>query len=130
MEQDKIAEAGWEKEFDLAFDTPHSQMTHIGGKVKSRDCDVCKESREKNPRRYSKTFLTESNSYWNDALYQDVKSFIRITLRTSNLQLIERVEREIEAIALEAGDGMWTQGQVTDEIRCRASSLKQELEGK
>ena len=68
----------WEEKFEMAFNTAHSDMVHIGNNsIRRRECVVCQQNKKTNPKGYYKTYLSEQKCYWNDELYQDVKAFIR-----------------------------------------------------
>lgn len=69
------------EEFEKRFNRRHSQMTHIGSKVKAKDCPVCVEDRAKNPKGYYRTFLTEQRHYWTREMFDDVSAFISETIR-------------------------------------------------
>ncbi len=89
-----IEEAG--KLFDEKFDKVHNQFTHLNDREGKLSCETCKRQRELNPKGYYKTFLTENKCYWNDEMFNDVKSFLTQSLQTARDRALEEVEREVE----------------------------------
>lgn len=79
--QPEREEEDWEDRFERSFSNRHSAVNHLSNdQPKKRDCQICREDRETNPKGYYKTFLHEQKCYWNDEMFQDVKAFIRSLL--------------------------------------------------
>lgn len=81
----------WREEFDMKFDKPHNQFTHLDKRKEKKDCQICGVSLKKNPKGYYKTFLTEQKCYWNSEMFEDVKSFIESLLSSKAEEIEEKM---------------------------------------